>query len=439
VESQYKGLRVQHWQVQQSPRLGVEPGMRSLIDEVPSVRVFTQPDTHAWLETLALRLYRSQRSNPELRAKVASLTSGLAAGPKHRGQVLRKLYDWVLENIEETGDLSNGATMTLSAGKGSRLMLLKTMLREAGIYTELWVGRDRFGPQDQDGGHPLLAAYAAPVLATWIHSDGPEGAPVIVLTNAKPMPLGFIPVNLSGTKGVRIRLDDSEREPGFISFPATPSSLADRRSHTLEIELDKLGNGTVSGTIELQGMEALAWRNQLQNIDRARLNEGFEKAELAHLFQGATIDLDNLELVHERDTAKPFQLKFSATIRGAAVRQGSDLLMRSSIVPMNMALGYAALPERKTGMSISYAPRKTAKVTIRLTDGTFVNVPQAVKISDDYGTYTREISGGVGANEITMTTEMNLRLGTIEPEDYGDLQNFARELKAAEDEVLRLR
>lgn len=433
------GLKIQHWQVKRSQRLGVEPMMRSAIDEVPSVRVFTPPDTHVWLESLALRLYRSQRTNPELRTKVAALTADIPRGPDYRSLALRAIYDWVLENIEETGDLSDGATLTLSAGKGSRLILLKTMLREAGIYTELWVGRDRFGPQDQKGGHPLLEAYAAPVLAVWVNSDGPKGPPVIVLTNAKVMPLGFIPVNLSGTKGVRIRLDDSERAPGFITFPTTPKSLLDRRSHKLVMELDKQGNGTVSGTIELQGMEALAWRNQLQDIDRARLNEGFERAELAHLFQGATIDLDTLELVHEHETGKPFKLKFQASIRGAAVRQGGDSLMRAATVPMNMALGYAQLPERKTGMAIAYAPKKTAEVTIRLTDGKFVDVPKSAEVKDDYGTYRREVTGQSGSNEITIKTEMSLTLGVIEPEDYPDLVNFARELKVIEDEIIRLR
>ncbi|MCA9688797.1 MAG: tetratricopeptide repeat protein [Myxococcales bacterium] len=435
IESTRGALLVRQFRVTESLRLGVEPAMRSLVDEVPSVRVFTPLDTDAWLEALTLQLYAVQRANPELRALVRKLV-GKIPKAKRRAR-LEALHAWVLENIEETGDMSTPATTTLSAKQGSRLMLLKAMLREAGVRAEVWVGRDRFGPQVIKGGHPMVETYAAPVLAVW---PDPKGSPVMVLTNSEVMPLGYLPPALAGSKALRIRLGDDEGAPGEVTLPQTPAALADRRDHTLEIEIDRDGVGTVRGVIELQGMEAVLWRGELKKVDRDRLAEGFERAELAHLFRGATLDIVDIEILDEEALQKPLRLQFTASIRGATVRQGGAVALPASAVPLNMGMGFTTLPRRATGLVIPYAPSMTARVTFRLDGATFSDVPDAVTLDRPHGTYTRRIvEGGEGQASVTIETHATLELGIVEPGEYPTLATFTREVKMIEDELLRAR
>ncbi len=438
------GLEVRHWTVRNSPRLGVEPAARSLVDEVPSIRVFTEFDVAAWLETLTLQLYEGQRSNPELRRLAAELVNDVPEGAGENQAKLEALYDWVLENIEDTADISAPATMTLSAKQGSRLMLLKALLREVGVKAELWVGRDRFGPQVVEGGHPMIESYAAPTLAVWTGDGeaGRAGAPsLMVLANSRAVPLGYMPAGLSGSRAVRIRLDDDEGAPGFVTLPVVSKSLADRRSHELEVELDQSGAGSISGTLELQGMEAIVWRDELRKVDRDRLPEGFERAELSRLFRGATIDVESLEILDEDDRDKPLRIQFTASIRGAAARQGKDLIMPSAIVPMNLGFGFTTLPQRQTGLVIPYGPLKTARVTVRLVGGaTFRDLPEDVSLKHAHGTYSRTITdGGEGASMVTIETRSTLVPGVVEAARYPELAALTREINVEEDEVLRAR
>jgi len=426
---------IQTWRVDRSQRRGVEPNARDSLDELPSVRVYTELDLPAWLDALALRVVHGQRSNPELRRLAHAQTKKIKAkGPKGEAAKLRRLWHWVMENVEEAGDITVTATQTLAARKGNRLMLLRSLLRELGIRAEVWVGRDRFGPSLVEGGHPMPESYAAPLLMVWI-----DGTPTPVLTNSKVVPLGYLPVNLAESPALRLRLADDEPPSGLTTTPAVAKSLQDLRRYDLEIELDAAGDGAIRGTITLRGMEAIAWREGLRALDRDRLEEAFEQAELGILAQGASLDLLSFEIENERALSKPLVLRFEATARGLGVRQGGNLLLRAALVPMNLGLGFAGLPERKTGLVIPYAPIQEAVVKLKLDGVSLKALPEATSISTDAGGYTRAIDGGPGDSVVTVRTRSRLRPGILEAEDYGELVELTRSIRAAEDDLLRAR
>ncbi len=428
-------LTVQHWRVDRSPRLGVEPQMRSSLHELPNVRVYTDVDAGAWLSALGLRLYTAQRSNLELR----QLTRKLITGHKTPRARLAALHRWVVENVEEVGDLTIPATLTLSARKGSGMMLLKSMLREAGLRAELWLARDKFGPEIKAGGNPLFESYDSPYLAVWTGEGQQPGAPTMVLTGSKVLPLGYLLPGLSGAPALRVPLADEEPEPGPVALPLAPAALRDRRSYNVSLELQRDGTGRVEGTIELQGMEAAAWRDVLRNLDRDRVNDGFERAELAVLFPGATVELADLQIEHEKDLEAPLRLVFSGGIRGALVDQGGELLMRAATVPLNVGLGYTTLPTRKTGYAIPYAPALDAVVKIAIAGAKFTSVPSTERIQNGLATYTRAVAVGPGGASLEVRTTASLKTGVFEPGVYPQLAGVTREVKAAEDQVIRAR
>lgn len=430
VEGTLGDLALKSWRVERSPRLGVEPQMRHVLQEVPSVRVYTDVEPSKWLQSLALRMYAGQRANPELRTLAKNLTKG-AGTPRAK---LEALWSWVVEEVEEAGDLTISATVSLSARKGNRLVLLRALLREVGIHAELWLARDRFGLPMIAGGSPMLETYDVPILA--VHLGGKQ--PLMVLTGSKVMPTGYLMPGLSGTQAMRVQLEETDPAPGPVKLPAAPAALADRRSYTLELALGRDGAGTLRGTIELQGMEAAAWRDVLRSLDEDRIKEGFERAELGAILLGASADLTELEIEHKKELHKPLRMVFAADVRGVFVQQGGELLMRANAVPMNMGLNYAALPERKTGWVMPYAPVLEATVTITIDGAKFTASPSDAAVDGPFGAYHRSVSPGA-AGELTIKTRSSLVIGTYPADRYPELVDHARKVKAAEDQVIRAR
>ncbi|MCA9710491.1 MAG: tetratricopeptide repeat protein, partial [Myxococcales bacterium] len=269
-------LQVHHFRADEVPRLGVEPGMRSWLDELPSVHVYSTLDLPRYLDGLAAQIRDTQRRNPELRRLVRRLTRGQAT-PREK---LRALWSWVVENVEDAGDLSMPATVTLAGRTGSRLMLLRAMLREAGLPAELWLARDAHGPRPLPGGHPLVDSYEIALLAVTL-PDADE--PVMVMTVSKVMPLGYLASGLRRTDGLRVQLEPHEGPSGPVTLPDVDPGQRDLRRWDLDVSLDARGAGAVEGTITLQGMEAVVWRQALRQIDRDRIEEVFQQAELGWL------------------------------------------------------------------------------------------------------------------------------------------------------------
>ncbi len=426
------------YRMREVERLGDEPGHRSLIDELPNVRVYTDLDVPAYLDGLAAQIRNGQRSNVELRREVARIV-GKRRDPR---QILTALWTWVVENVEDAGDLGASSTATLAARSGSRLMLLRTMLREAGVHAELWLLRDRFGAAPLPGGHPMLENYDAAMLAVVLPAvalpgkpGAASGPPTMVLTASKVMPIGYLSPGYAGSDALRVHLDERDGPPGPVAVPKASPALADRRQWAVEIDVDTEGDATVGGTITLHGVEALAWRQALREVDRDRIREVFQQAELGWL-RGAS--LRTLDIVDEKHLDRPLVLKFTATGSQYAIEQGSMLTMRGNPLPLSTAARLASLPSRKTGMVIPYAPRLEARLVVRTAGGSLREVPAPIEIETEFGTYRRAITkGGVGKSEVAIELVSTMRAGVVQAAEYPAFVGFARAVETAEQALLQ--
>jgi cellulose synthase operon protein C len=428
IEQAGESLVTRLWRADRMPRLGVEPGHRALLDELPSVRVYTDLDVDAWLGNLARTIRGAQRSNPELRR----LAHKLSRGKDSDRAKLQAMWRWVVENVEDGGDISMPATATLASRSGNRLMLLRALLREVGIANELWLARDAHGPKKLEGGHPMVESYEAAMLAVSLeHQD----APLMVMTASKVMPLGYLTPGFANTEALRVHLHASDGPAGRVELPAPPAHLADERRYKLSIELDAAGSGTVRGTLSLQGMEAVAWREGLREFDRDRIEEVFQQAELGWL-RGAT--LSTLEVRNEKTIDKPLVLEFVAKADAMGFHQDGALVLPASPMPLNLGARWTALPRRTTGMVIPYAPVQHAEVELIVEGATFTEVPREETLRSAFGSYERRVSsGGLGKNHVVLRYQSTLRTGVIEPSDYEALAGFTREVEAAEQALVK--
>lgn len=415
------------WRAREVPRRGVEPGHRPLLDELPNVHVYTEPVVDDYLGSLAVQVRESQRTNPALRRLAKRLTKG----DGNDRQRLMSLWTWVVENVEDRGDLTVPATLSHAARGGNRLMLLRAMLHVVGIEAELWLARDSYGTQPLPGGHPMLGAYDTAMLAVPV-ADADQ--PLMVLTASKVMPPGYLPPGLRGTQAMRLALDDDDGRSGPVRVP-TLAGVEDRRQWDLDIEVNADGAATVAGVIELTGMEAVFWRQALRDVDRDRIEEVFEQAELQWL-RGAT--LSTLEIEGDKALNQPLRLKFSAEAPGLGIVQDGALVLRAAPMPMNPSARYAALPRRTTGLVVPYAPVQVATLRYHLADGSFTAVPEAEAVTSDFGRFERTVTaGGAGKPTLTVQIRSSLRTGVVEPQAYPELAEFARDVDTAEQAVLR--
>ncbi len=414
------------------PRLGAEPDSRSMLDELPMVQVHRPHSVEDWLDLLAAQLRAGQRSNPELRALVAELT-----GPYDTTyDKVDALWRFVTNEIEEAGDLSTPATITLSGRQGNRLILLRAMLEQAGIASELWLLRDRFGPTIQPGGDPLVTSYDLAVLAV----DTGEGPPLLVSATSEVVPLGYVSPSYAGGKALRIQLEQDEGPNGFVDVPPQRPEHRDVRRWDIAVSIDAQGRGKLSGTLELGGIEAIQWRGVFDQIDEDRRPEVFIQAELARMLPGAVLDLDTLEFENEWALEQPLVIRFAAHGQNLGVVQQGQLALLAAAVPIDQATYYGRLPERWSGLLIGYAPRLEAKVRYALEGRRFAVVPNDVKIEGEFGTYVRSVtSGGAGESGLVLESSSTLTLGIVEPEEYPDLLRFAAQVQKAEQAIIRAR
>ncbi len=412
--------------VDEMPRLGVEPGARPVLEEVPNVRIYTDVDVDAWLRSLAASVYYARRLNPELRRLTHRLVKG-QEGPEDK---LQTLWTWVVENIEDGGDLSSAATATYATRRGNRLALLAAMLDEVDVDSELWLARNRHGPRPLPGGHPMVESYDAAMLS--VPLPGRE-RPLMVMTASKVMPLGYLPPGYDGTAAVRIPVHATD-PAGIIDVPAPAPELADRRTWDLNVELDVLGDATVEGTVTLYGGEAIAWRQALRQIDQDRIEDVFQEAELGWL-RGS--DLVELDILGEDALDEPLQLRFKATSDAMGVVQDGALLLPADLVPLNPSARYVALPDRVTGLVVPYAPVHEASLRVRLKDGRFSELPASAEIESDFGRFERTVQGRAGSAEVELRYRSTLQTGVVEAAQYRKFSDFARRVESATQATLR--
>jgi tetratricopeptide (TPR) repeat protein len=413
------------------PRLGTEPNSRSMLDELPMVQVHSRMNVRDWLDGLAGQIRPAQRSNPELRAKALEL----AAPYESTYDKVDAMWRWVMAEVEEAGDITTAATLTLAGRQGNRLMLLRAMFEQVGIESELWLLKDEYGPTVLPEGDPLVSSYDTVILAV---NQGEGKPPLLVSTASEVIPLGYLAPSYAGGKGLRVQLERDEGESGEIAVPDQMPKHRDRRRWDLEITVDAQGAGKVRGVLELTGIEAIQWRDAFDQIDEDRRPEVFIQAELARIIPGSGMDLDVLEVENEWDLELPLRMKFAAHGRNLGVVQSGQLALLAAAVPIDQATMYVRLPERWSGLVIPYAPRLEAKVKYVLDGRQFASVPGDVAIEGEFGGYGRKLTaGGVGKSELVFESWSTLDLGIVEVEEYGGLMRFAAQVQQAEQAILR--
>ncbi len=428
METMVDGWRVLTFTARRMPRLGVEPHMRDGRDELPNVRVWVGDPLPWWNGALRRTSPDIGRTNPELRARARRVTKGATTAREK----FDRLFRFVNRAIEPGGDFSMAPTATLASGRGYRMHVLRTMLREVGIHSEIWLGRTRFAAQPRPGGASMIDEYQTPILMVDL---GGTGGSLPVLTEVRGAAPGYLPPGLSGARAFRLHLSPRDGPAGFVRLPNVGARFADRRSYDIEVRIGHDGRGTLEGRIALFGQEAIAWRRALDSLPAERHAEAFESAELSRLRLAAT--LSSVRFDDVEDVTKPLVLRFSAVVDAWGSSPDGMRVLPIAVVSANLARPYAALERRRTGLLIPEEPRWSLRLKVVADDETVIlRRPAPVEVTTSAGHYERTVRATRDGRTVTVEVRSRLVAGVVEPDRYGDVRTLAQSVARSEGAVL---
>lgn len=413
-------LRVYQWQVHQSMPLVPEPGGVSFREYFPSVMWGTNATWDEYVRTIRDALSDRSPHDPSAARLAREIVGTESSSPEAR---MRRIYDWVLENVEETGELfGSGPAMALSRA-GNRSRVLEYLLEENEIEAELAMVREYDDdatraevPDEETYGTVLVRARGSD---GWVWmSVGQTGAA-----------FGTLPPLVRGMDAIVLN-ETAER--------TTVTSTADEddmRTVDVEVFVELEGGARFEVTETFRGAGAALWRDQLEAIPTAQLEDLFDQAYVSRLLPGA--HTTELEITGREDTSMDLVVHYEFDVDEIG-REARDVRLLPSLYPTLLATSYARLAERRVTQVIESPLFVEASVRIHVPAGVNLGtLPEEVTLAGPHGA-EGSWSAVADGELVTITRRVHVPRMRVTPEEYGALAEFCLDYDEAEAFEIRL-
>ena len=414
------GLTIYRWRVDQSEPLVQEPGSVSAREYIPSINWGHGATWGLFLE--GLRDVMADR-NPVDPAALA-LARRLTRGARSDRAKAEKLYYWVLENIENNSDAFGIAPTMLSGRTGNRTRVLHYLLGLVGVEAQLVLVRD-FAADQTESDLADDQTYTNLVVKL-----GDE----YVVTGARGIPFGYVSPTMRGQDALVLVPYAESDEVHTATVPPAPEGSELRRIEILA-DVDTDGSARLEVTETFAGLQAIEWRNDLEGIPSAVLEERFEEGYAARVVPGAR--LESLRISGQSNPEEPFVLRYTLAVPRLAREQGGRLVL-PGLFPTMLAPRFAQMGSRTTAQLVGPPLDMEIELKVRV-DG---RAPEAA-----WSPVELEGPGGAAfTTRATRTDEalvvrrtIHVPLMRVPPERYGAFARFVRQADAAEARELPLR
>lgn len=418
------GLRVLDFYTDESLPLIAEPGSVSAREFIPSIRLGVRATFEALVDSLRDVLADRALFDPYYERMAKDIVGDAAASDyKLRAQ---RLYDWVIENIENSNDVFAQAALMLRAKAGNRARVLHYLLNLVGVPAQLALARD-FAGDRFDGAMADADTYDH--LLVLVQQQGQE--PLWLFVNERWAPFGFIPAPL-------------RKQPALLLGEGAPKLTVsdgllgpDVRRFAIDAKLETDGAARIDVTETLHGADAVAWRAQIEQIPKAELNRRIEQDYVSRLFPGAS--LDQLKVDAAEKASPDLALHYSVQVRNFA-RPVAGGLAVPSILPSEISANFARIAARKTTELIGNPLRTELDMLIQLPAGfALANPPAPESLTGDFGAkplFSEKISTDKAGLRLQRTLQVPAM--RIEPDVYPAFSSFCRKVDAAEGRELFL-
>ena len=409
------GLRVLQWRVTESRPLVPEPMSVAPREFIPSINVGVRATWEDFATSLLDALADRDVRDPEARRIVRRVLGDAArAGDDAKA---RRLYAWVLENVEESNDPFGLAPAMLFDRTGNRARVLRYMLSLAGVPSKIVLAR-RAGSDANEARLPDSDTYEHLLVML-----GEEGSRRFLSTSERGARYGYIPPMLRGQEALVL-----ERGAPRVTLPAAESGT-DLRTVEVDARLREDGSALVEVVETFRGAGAVGWRNDLEGVPDATLESRFEEAYVSRLVPGA--QMTRLRITGRESPERPIVFEYAFEVRSLGRRQG-DAWMVPGLFPTQLAPVYARLGERTTTQIVAPPLDVDARVTVHLPSGVATPAaPADVAVRGPTGARFR-LAGERGEDSITMRRRIVLPVMRVTPSEYPGFARFCRAVDQAE-------
>ncbi len=399
-----------------------EPNAPAEAEYLPFVQVGAGASTEALARAIADGALEPCRPSLEVRALAAEIAASVPAPQRGTDALPRAAYRRVHELIlGQGGSFAEPAGAVLSRGRGSRTVLLKSLLDALGVRSRLALVRD-FGRD------PAPYRFARPDLYSYVVLRVEHGGAVAWIDpTIRGAPYGSLPAALRDAEAIVLPAPGERAE--VTRTP--PDDGSERRRTRLAIAVDGEGNATVEGAEEYRGVEAAGLRDAIEKIDGRARRQAMEQT-LARTFRSPSL-LD-LQVDGERALEAPMTLRWRARVEGWARLEAGRAVVEAPLFPARLGARFLQRAVRERPLLVASDERSTTELVVVLPPGWSPAPSTPPPVTSPHGGYRREERGEAG--RLLRTDHYDLRRGRVAPADYSAFAGFARAVDAVQEEPM---
>lgn len=421
-ESVENGRRVLRFRVRESRPRVMEPSSVSSREFLPSVFWGYNAPWESYVESL-----RDVLADREIRDPAhARLVREIIGNDGHASveQRARRIYQWVIANIDDANDPFGQAATMVHGRTGNRARVLLYLLHLAGVEAELALARSfATDPTPSELADDQTYAF---LLVRMQGSDGP----IWLWPGARGTPFGFLPVE-PVIRGQTALILNERAELATVSDPGIDTDLA---TVVADIHVDPEGGAHIEVNETFRGASAVAWRHQLEGIPAAHLEDVFERQYVARIAAGARMSV--LRITGRENAEEPLVLHYEFDVSRLG-RMAENAHLVPQLYSIGLSTSYAALARRTTTQILSGGARDVI-LRVHLPEGANTpNLPEARELRGPHGA-TADWRASKTDNVVTLERSVRLPRARIEPEEYPEFARFARTYDEAERFELRV-
>ncbi len=421
-ESRDGDLRVLRWRVDQSRPLVQEPASVASREYIPSINWGIHATWGRFLGGLRDVLADRNIVDPSA-LQLAQRVVGNATSDQEKA---RRLYYWLLDNVENDNNVFGQAAEMLAGHTGNRTRILHYLLGLLQVPSKLVLVRGFGADQtrsevaDEDTYSNLLVMLGEGDDATYVQ------------LSARGVPFGYISPALRGQDGLVLTPAQHEEEVVHIEVPPASGEEDSRR---IEIMADVAADGsaTVQVVETFRGHEAIQWRSDLEGVPEAMIEQRFEEAYVARLLNGGT--LESLTITGREEAEQPLVLRYTARVPTLARQEGSGFVL-PGLYPMMLTPRFARVAERTTTQIVGPPLHLDIVIRVRTPDGAPRTPLPALSLEAAGARF--QMRATVEQDYLQIERRLDVPLLRVAPDAYGRWAAFCHAVDEAESREIPL-
>ena len=400
-----------------------EPGSPPITELMPFLHAGVGGGREALQLALADAVADRARPTEEIRTLAGRIRA--AAGPGADAVALvRAASTHVARNVlGQGGAFGDEASVALSRGRGSRLLVLRALLPALGLRARIALARP-FAADQGAWRFPGPGLYAYPLLRV---EAGPET--LWLDPGLRVAPFATLPSAVSDVEA--LLLPEPGEAPEVVRTPAR-TRVEERRDVSVKVALDADGSAEIEGEDRYHGAAGAAAKGGVERLDASERRQVIESM-LARSFRG--VALSEAVMLGEDDPEGPLVVRWRGRVkrlaRGAGPNGEGGLVLDAPILPSRLGARFVQMAARTAPLLLQVPERVAQRVEIRLPEGLVPSAAPPRRIESPFGTFQR--TEKVDGRLLVREDRLELSRGRIPPDRYAEFAAFAAAVDAVEE------